>query len=526
MRSKTTPRVARRRTRTQAHGVVLVVVLVVIVILSLTAYTFANLMLTHRKSVDLSGRQLQTRALVDSGMATLQLYFQKDAATQKELGGHFNNQSYFMAINVRQAGTARDRGSFTVLAPNIDQEGQLAGVRYGVEDLSTRLNLNSLVVAETVMPGGGRTLLMALPNMTEEIADAILDWIDADDEPREFGAESADYASLQPPYAPRNGPLETVEELLLVRGVTPQLLFGIDTNRNGLLDASEQMSGGAGSTGTTSSDSGAGMDRGWIGYITIYSQEKNVNQLGQPRINLNQESLQELYHQLTAVFSEEWAVFIVAYRQNGPANAADEGESGAGKQLNFEQPAKQTLTQVLDLIGKKTQVQFQGENRPTTLKAPFPQDLVAQAVYLPLLMDNCTVVASPSIPGRININQAPRAILMGIPGMTEQRVDQILEQRADLAGKEDEDPNFKHETWLLAKGLVSLDEMRTLMPFVTAGGNVFQAQVVGYFEDGSAASRAEVVVDATGTKPRVVFWRDISHLGCGYPLELLGASSL
>ncbi len=38
---------------------------------------------------------------------------------------------------------------------------------------------------------------------------------------------------LDPPYAPRNGPMETIEELLLVRGVTPELLFGVDANHNG-----------------------------------------------------------------------------------------------------------------------------------------------------------------------------------------------------------------------------------------------------------------------------------------------------
>ena len=39
--------------------------------------------------------------------------------------------------------------------------------------------------------------------MTEEIADAILDWLDEDEEPREYGAESDYYSSLSPGYAPR-----------------------------------------------------------------------------------------------------------------------------------------------------------------------------------------------------------------------------------------------------------------------------------------------------------------------------------
>ena len=57
-----------------------------------------------------------------------------------------------------------------------------------------------------------------------------------DDTPRANGAKSEYYCTLNPPYQPRDGLPETIEELLLVREVTPQLLFGLDTNRNGLLD--------------------------------------------------------------------------------------------------------------------------------------------------------------------------------------------------------------------------------------------------------------------------------------------------
>src|SRR5690606_38691018 len=70
-------------------------------------------------------------------------------------------------------------------------------------------------------------MLLALPGMTEDVADAILDWLDADDEPRPLGAEFEDYyLNLQPAYKPANGPIDSIEQLLLVRGVTPQLLFG------------------------------------------------------------------------------------------------------------------------------------------------------------------------------------------------------------------------------------------------------------------------------------------------------------
>ena len=60
------------------------------------------------------------------------------------------------------------------------------------------------------------------------------------------------------------------------------------------------------------------------------------------------------------------------------------------------------------------------------------------------------------------------------------------------------------------------------MPFISGGGNVYRGQVVGYFQGGQAASRAEVVFDATSPMPRVVFWRDLTHLGRGYSLDTLG----
>ena len=53
---------------------------------------------------------------------------------------------------------------------------------------------------------------------------------------------------------PKNGPLETVEELLLVRGVTPQLLFGADINRNGQLDRARDRDDDTTSNRTRRSD--------------------------------------------------------------------------------------------------------------------------------------------------------------------------------------------------------------------------------------------------------------------------------
>ncbi|MBI4559410.1 MAG: general secretion pathway protein GspK [Candidatus Hydrogenedentes bacterium] len=60
----------------------------------------------------------------------------------------------------------------------------------------------------------------------EDPVDAILDWIDTDDEPRASGAESEYYSALDVPYGCKNGSLDSVEELLLVKGITLELFFG------------------------------------------------------------------------------------------------------------------------------------------------------------------------------------------------------------------------------------------------------------------------------------------------------------
>ncbi|MBN1277075.1 MAG: general secretion pathway protein GspK [Deltaproteobacteria bacterium] len=58
------------------------------------------------------------------------------------------------------------------------------------------------------------------------IADSILDWIDKDDLHRVNGAENSYYESLPKPYKCKNGYFDSIEELLLVRGVTGEIFYG------------------------------------------------------------------------------------------------------------------------------------------------------------------------------------------------------------------------------------------------------------------------------------------------------------
>ena len=61
---------------------------------------------------------------------------------------------------------------------------------------------------------------------SEIITDAILDWRDTDSLVRLHGAESDDYLAQRVPYPAKDGPFDTLDELLLVHGVTPALFYG------------------------------------------------------------------------------------------------------------------------------------------------------------------------------------------------------------------------------------------------------------------------------------------------------------
>lgn len=498
---------ARRR------ALVLIVVMVVIAMLSLAAFTFSEIMFGEHEAAVLHGKALQARALCDSGIEHVKSVLMEDPATQLEAGGVYDNAGRFQGVLVTDETTGADPGRFSVMAPRVEQ-GVLGGVRYGLENESAKLNLNEILLADLMEADGARNLLMSLPGMTEDVADAILDWIDEDDDQREFGAEMEFYSGLSPPYAPKNGKLDTIEELLLVRGMSPWLLFGGDVNRNFSLESAEEVY--ANSSGVDNSD--GAMNCGWAAYLTLFSAETNLMSDGTPRINLNDDDLETLHGDLKEALGDNWANFIILFRQNGPAQFEGEPPTApvtlGSAQPDFEVEGQFKFSQVLDLIGKYVQVTDPNTNVPTIYDTPFPDNPAAMATYLPKLMDAVTAVDDQVIRGRLNINQAPRTLLLGLPVLTPDVVENILSER--VAEPTENDADRRHETWLLTEGYVTVDEMRQLMPLVTCGGAVHRVQVLSYFDNGGPTARSEAIIDATSETPGVVFWRDVSHLGRGF----------
>lgn len=523
MNDSQTLRRARSETR---RAMALVVVMVVVALLSLAALTFSQLMLAEREATELAGRRLQARELAESGIDYVRYLLSQDETSLDELGGIYNNVYQLSGNLVVDDLDLRDRGRFAVISPNMEN-GYYSGIRYGLEDESTKLNLNVVAQIDAQQSGTGREILLKLPGMTEEIADAILDWIDADDETREFGAESDYYSTLVPGYAPKNGPLDSIDELLLVRDVTPWLLYGVDGNRNNNPDGTEPDSQSLVDVDNTDGS----LNSGWAAYLTVHSFESNASEEGEEKIDLNQDDLEALYDELAEALSADWAAFIVGLRQNGNSSGTNPRQPPypAKNEINFgntngdnASTTSNTISSVLDLVGVSTQLNVQNNVDPSgkVALAPILEEGPDLATELPKLLDAVTVSTEETLAGRININQASRTVLLTIPGMTEEAADNILYNRIEDPLEADDDQAYS--VWPLIKGAVDLATMKSLEPYVCTGGAVYRAQIVGYYDGGGPSARLEVLFDATQSPPAVLSWNDISHLGQGYPLEMLG----
>ncbi|HBO46085.1 MAG TPA: hypothetical protein DD670_19610 [Planctomycetaceae bacterium] len=579
------------------RAMILIVVLVVIAALSLAALTFAMLMVSEREVAQLTGRQVQALALAESGIEAARLYLMEYPDVQFADGAWYGDAERFQGVLVVDDELAWGRGRFAIVAPS--ETADATGVRFGLECESAKLNLNTLLI------GGdddakARDRLLAIPGMTEELADCILDWLDEDDEPREFGAESEYYTTLDPPYRPTNGPIRCLEELLFVRGVTAAHLYGADRNRNGVIGADE--------AGAVVVDDG--LERGWSAYLTPLSRETPLNRDGEAKIDLNQDDAQALFDELEEAFGEEWAAFIVGYRQQQeiyqePSDEATEGtnqddtssggsgtnsnrdtransgrntnsgdnmsvvipDSGSGEnrnpdptsnptsgpptsgqgptqggqnneaeeekeeieyadrvsgQLDLTKPLSQKLDSPLDLIDKSIKIQYQGDTKKWVVVKPlFPKQSESMREYLAKLLDYAATDTSETISGRINVNLAPAAVLASVPDIDAELAESIVLRRpADPTAVADYQ---RHPTWLLVDELVDVDQMKTLLAYLTTGGSVYRVQAVGFFDEGGSGARLEAVLDASQSPPRKLSLKNLTPLGRGFDPAELGA---
>jgi general secretion pathway protein K len=214
-----------RRVQTDERGIALLLTLLVTIILAVVVLEFNYLMRVH---ATLSGNlvdDLRAQAGARAGIEAAKALLLNDALADSKKGLTFDGLDEEWASEIKME-------TPPVTASAI------------VTDEMSKLNLNRLIkrpATEEGMESVNPTMvenvkhLFELLELDPNLVDCIVDWIDENDLEEPFGAESAYYESLTPPVKCKNGPLDSVEELLLVKGFDAKILYG-DEDKPGLAE--------------------------------------------------------------------------------------------------------------------------------------------------------------------------------------------------------------------------------------------------------------------------------------------------
>jgi hypothetical protein len=185
-----------------------------------------------------------------------------------------------------------------------------------IVDLERKVNIN---IADQTMLDQAMRLIGVDAGDAGPITASILDWIDPDNNQHVGGTESDYYESLDPPYQAKDGPIDDLSELLLVRGISemPEIYWGgLATER---MPSAFQNKLGLQSAG--------GQPRSYgIGLVELFTPLSNG------RLNLNTASLTTL--QMIPFVDENVAAQIIQCR-SGP-----DGVDGTEDDTPFRNPGE------------------------------------------------------------------------------------------------------------------------------------------------------------------------------------------
>lgn len=220
-------------------------------------------------------------------------------------------------------------------------------VRVEIVDENSKINVSALAndkVEKTPYYGVLQRFLMNM-GLSLDIADALVDWVDPDDTRFPYGAESSNYYfNLIPSYTAKNGKLDSISEILLVKGISPEIFYGIGGGNYGIeknlvddnkgdvtipLHKLEEMAVSSiknddKSKKLNDSERPIGKERSRLlsDYLTAYGNwEDFIDESN--RININTASFRVL-SSLSDDFSEEIAADIIRKRHLEPFKTAGE----------------------------------------------------------------------------------------------------------------------------------------------------------------------------------------------------------
>lgn len=190
----------------QPSGMALLITLLVMLILAVLVNRFAFATRVHLAAAANLRDQLQAECLALSGVElALALLEEDDTPEVDHIGEPW---ALVREVSGEELGLAE--GAFAVM----------------VQDESAKIDINRLVkedgstTDEFIHRQLDRLLdIFGIPSdQRDALLDCLEDWLDEDDLQKLNGAETAYYQGLENPYVPRNGPLRSLGELILVKG--------------------------------------------------------------------------------------------------------------------------------------------------------------------------------------------------------------------------------------------------------------------------------------------------------------------
>lgn len=199
------------------NGIILIIVLWVLTILMVIVLSFSVMTRSETYATLAFKEGLEKKFLAEAGIerGIIELFYRNLYKAQEM----FQEDRQVWKVDGTSYTVPMSNGQITIKI--IDESGKI--------DINNLNDLSGIILQALLVKTG-------VPDQeASAIVDSILDWKDADDLRRLNGAESDYYMSLPKPYKAKNAKLDTLEELLLVKGMKPDILFG-NAERKGIIE--------------------------------------------------------------------------------------------------------------------------------------------------------------------------------------------------------------------------------------------------------------------------------------------------
>jgi type II secretory pathway component PulK len=364
----------------------------------------------------------------------------------------------------------------------------------GPQDEHAKLNINNV----------DRLALLELEGMTMDVADAIVDWRDTDDNPGMMGAEYDFYSNRSLGYEPRNGAFRSIAEIELVAGAFPKYVRGEDQNLNGRLDPNEND----GALSEPPDDADGFLDAGWSSALTARSAGSLIGASGEARLSLRTATPEEM--QARFGVTPEQAGALSAFGKNRSSSLsmlltqdlstlASGGANANGRTATQMGAANNQREQQQQQQGRQSGRSSSGaNNRSTNTRIQALDQQQLRRIFQEGTMDD----GSQPIVGKVNLNTAPPSVLRAL------LPDDPISAEAILSLRNATSSGLLAISDLLGSSRISPQSLAAIAPYVDTQSYVFTVTSRGRSASTGLEVEITAVVDRSTLPARILEYRE------------------